>query len=213
MRCKKMVLSGLIVLSFLLGLASASARAQGVDPAEAKADLQRAVDGVLAIVRKPEYKDPAVQPGLMKQVEEKIYAIFDFTAFTAGTVGPRWRNFSQDEKTRLTDAFADLLRATYLSKFEDYNGEDLLYTGESVKGDRVEIATVIRTTDNKQIPMIYRMAKRDTWVVFDVVAEGMSLVQNYRTQFQDALIKESPDQLIVRIKEQADRVRARKASQ
>ena len=210
MGCRKHICAGVIACALLLCFFPVQAGTQGIDPAEAKADLQRAVEDVLTILRTPEYKDPAVRPDLVKQVEEKIYSIFDFTAFAAGTVGPRWKSLSQDEKTRMTDAFAELLRATYLSKFEDYNGEDLRYTGESVKGDRVEISTVIRTTDNKQIPIIYRMTKRDKWMVFDMVAEGMSLVQNYRTQFQDALIKESPDQLIIRIKEQTDKVLAKR---
>ncbi len=209
---KKHILSGLLALALFFCLAQAPANAQSVDPAEAKAALQSDVDAVLTILRKPEYKNPATQPELLKQVEEKIYSIFDFTAFAAGTVGPRWRGFTPDEKTRLTDAFADLLRATYLSKFENYDGEDLLYTGETVKGSTVEVATIIRTTDNKQIPITYRMMKRDKWVVFDVIAEGMSLVQNYRSQFQDALIKETPDQLITRIKDQADKVRAKKVN-
>ena len=201
----------LCVLFACFALHGTCLAAQAPDPAEARADLQQAINRMLEIFRKPEFKDPEKLPDLEREIEAAVHGIFDFTAFAAGTVGPRWRTFSADERSRLTEAFTDLLRATYLSKIDGYDGEEVLYTGETLKGGSVEVATVIKTLDNKQIPITYRMAKRDTWVVFDVVAEGMSLVQNYRSQFQDALLKETPDQLIARIAAQAERIRTKQA--
>ena len=213
MRTFKYIARCLCVFFACFALQGTCLSAQGIDPAEARADLQQAIDQVLEILRKPEFKDLKKHPDLERQMEDAVQGIFDFTAFAAGTVGPRWRTFSADEKTRMTEAFTDLLRSTYLSKFDSYDGEQIIYTGEVVKGDRVEVSTVVRTMDNKQIPITYRMMKRDTWVVFDAVAEGMSLVQNYRTQFQDALIKETPDQLIARIAAQAEKIRTNQSSE
>lgn len=187
------------------------AQAQEPDVAGAKAQLQAAVGQVIAIISDPAYEAPATHDARMKDLEDVIYSIFDFTAFTAGTIGPRWRTFSPEEKQGLEDAFADLLRATYLANFEGYNGEEVLYTGETAKGKTVEVQTVIQT-DKKQIPVNYQLMLRGgKWVVFDVVAEGMSLVQNYRSQFQDALIKDTAAQLITRIETQTVRVRDKSA--
>jgi phospholipid transport system substrate-binding protein len=200
-----------ILLFTCFALQNTKLGAQEIDAAEARADLEQAIEQMLDILRKPEYKNPQTRPELEQQIEAAVFGIFDFTAFAAGTVGPRWRTFSADERSRMTEAFTDLLRATYLGQLENYDGEQILYTGEAVRGNHVEVSTVLQTTDNKQISIIYRMLKRDRWMVFDVVAEGMSLVQNYRSQFQDALVRETPDQLIARIEAQTERIRARQA--
>jgi phospholipid transport system substrate-binding protein len=207
----KLIISSLSLACALCLTFTPAARAQDVDVAGAKAQLQTAVGQVIEILSDPAYNNQATHDAREKDLEAVVYGIFDFTAFTAGTIGPRWRTFSNEEKQGLIDAFADLLRATYLSNFKGYHGEEVLYQGEAVQGKTVEIRTVIQI-DKKQISVNYKLMQRgDTWVVFDVVAEGMSLVQNYRTQFQDALIKDSAAQLIIRIQNQARVVRGKGA--
>ncbi len=86
----------------------------------------------------------------------------------------------------------------------------MLYTGEvsSAKGDRTEVRTVVTMKDGKKVPVAYRMLPKDgKWLVYDVLIENISLVKNYRTQFQDILNTGSPENLIARIKAKAMEVR------
>ncbi|MEI3479767.1 MAG: ABC transporter substrate-binding protein [Bilophila sp.] len=105
-------------------------------------------------------------------------------------MGRNWPTFSEAQKQRFDTAFANLLLITYLDKVQGYNGEKIAYTGEvmSSKGDRAEIQTVVTLSDGKAVPVAYRMMlKNGRWVVYDVLIENVSLIKNYRSQFQDVL--------------------------
>ena len=150
--------------------------------------------------------NPATRRPIRQQIEDEVLHIFDFGEFSSRTVGPRWRTFTPAQKKAFSDAFADLLISTYVNKIDGYNGEQVLYTGEvaSEKGDRVEVRSVITMKDGKKVPVAYRMLpKNGKWMVYDVLIENISLVKNYRTQFQDILNTDSPENLIARIKAKA----------
>ncbi|SBV95292.1 Toluene tolerance, Ttg2 family protein [uncultured delta proteobacterium] len=168
--------------------------------------IRQTVDNVLNIIKKPEMHDPAKKTALLKDVEEQIKTIFDFGEFSARTVGPKWRTFTPDQQRRFEDAFASLLRATYIEKLEGYSGEKVNFTGEivSTKGDKVEVQSSIQMKDNKVIPVSYRLLdKNGLWKVYDVRIENVSLIENYRGQFKDLLLKGSAEDLIKQVEEKA----------
>ncbi|AAS95721.1 MlaC/ttg2D family ABC transporter substrate-binding protein [Nitratidesulfovibrio vulgaris] len=180
----------------------------------ARATLESTVTRVLDILKSPDYRDTAKRDAERNKIEAEIRNIFDYEEFSARTVGANWPSFTADQKNRFTEAFAQLLRATYLEKIDGYNGERIAYTGElaSTKGDKVEVQTAVTLKDGKTVPVAYRMLeKQGRWVVYDVIIEGVSLVKNYRSQFQDLLTKGTPDQLIERVRSKADEVRAKAA--
>lgn len=173
--------------------------------------LQSSVDQILLILEKPEYKNPKTRDPLRKEVETRIRKIFDFSEFSARTVGRNWPNFTEDQKKRFDNAFADLLLATYLDKVEGYNGEKIAYLSEvfSQKGDRAEVKTIVTLADKKAVPVDYRMMlKNDHFVVYDVIIENVSLIKNYRSQFSEVLDKGSPDALIERVESRVKELRA-----
>lgn len=177
-----------------------------------RAAIQTSIDKVLKVLSSPDYQKKENRPALRKEIENYILEIFDFNEFSARTVGVNWKSFSPDQQKRFTDAFAALLRNTYLERLDGYNGEGIKITGEaqSSKGDKAEVETSIVLKDKKTIPVAYRMLlKNGQWYVYDVIVEGMSWVKNYRTQFQDALIKGSPDELITRVLERAEEMRSK----
>ena len=113
-------------------------------------------------------------------------------------------------KKSFSNAFADLLLTTYLNKVDGYNGEQVAYTGEIANAarTRVEVRTEITMKDGTRVPVAYRMmAKDNSWRVYDIIVENLSLVKNYRTQFQDILTSGTPDELIARVRAKADEVR------
>ncbi|MDR2054334.1 MAG: ABC transporter substrate-binding protein [Desulfovibrio sp.] len=190
-----------ICFTFLLwGCLASGAYGVDADASQARRALEVSTGRILACIKNPDYVNPATRAYLRQQIEEEVLHIFDFTEFSFRTVGQRWRTFTPDQQKRFSDAFADLLISTYVNKIDGYNGEQVDYAGEISSGDKVEVRTVITMKDGKKIPVAYRMLpKGDAWRVYDVLIENVSLVKNYRAQFQDILNKDAPDRLIERI--------------
>jgi phospholipid transport system substrate-binding protein len=199
-----------LVLGLLFAAPCLAATSQAPAPSPALQALEISITRILNSIKNPDYVNPAKRGPLRRQIEDEVLHIFDFKEFSSRTVGARWRTFSPDQQSRFSDAFADLLINTYVNKIDGYNGEQVAYVGEtsSPSGDRTEIRTVITMKDGKKVPVSYRMLpKGATWHVYDVLIENISLVMNYRTQFQDILNSASPDQLIERVRSKVLEVR------
>lgn len=197
-----------LTLCALSALLTATALAAPQSPA--RQALETAITGILEDIKSPAYANPATRASMRGRIETDVRKIFDFDEFASRTAGANWRSFTPEQKKAFSNAFADLLLSTYLEKIDGYNGEKILYTGEvsSPSGDRVEVQTDLKLNDGKTIPVAYRMlSKQGDWRVYDVLVEGISLVKNYRTQFQDILSKGTPDQLIARVQDKAREMR------
>ena len=194
----------LALCGLLLAFVLLPSAAQANSPA--RQALETATNRILDFIKNPDYVNPATRRPIRQQIEDEVLHSFDYGEFSSRTVGPRWHTFTPEQKKAFSDAFADLLISTYVNKIDGYNGEQVLYTGEvaSAKGDRVEVRSVITMKDGKKVPVAYRMLpKNGKWMVYDVLIENISLVKNYRTQFQDILNTDSPENLIARIKAKA----------
>ena len=201
-------------LTLCLSLPAFAPAADAAGPSPARKALEVSITRVLDCIKNPDYVNPATRAPLRRQIEDEVLHIFDFGEFSSRTVGPRWKEFTPDQKKRFSDAFADLLLTTYLNKVDGYNGEQVVYTGElaNAAGNRVEARTEITMKDGTRVPVAYRMMTKDSsWRVYDIIVENLSLVKNYRTQFQDILTSASPDELIARVKAKADEVRKQPA--
>lgn len=177
---------------------------------EAQSSLEKSVSAILNDIKNPEYANPETRSKILPQIEQTVRGIFDFGEFSSRTVGPRWKTFSPQEQASFSNAFANLLFATYLNKITGYNGEQIEYTGQTVSQDgrRVEVKTIISLKDGRKIPVAYRMLpKNGQWRVYDVIIENISLVKNYRTQFQNILNTASPAELIAQVEAKAKEVR------
>lgn len=171
--------------------------------------IRQTVNEILDIVKNPEIHDPAKRPALLKAIEDKVTTIFDFTEFSARTVGPKWRQFTDDQKKRFVDAFSSLLRATYIEKVDGYDGEQVNYIGEisNAKGDKAEVQTTLRMKE-KEVPVSYRLLDKDgVWKIYDVRIEKVSLIENYRGQFKEILLKGDPEELIGKVEAKAEEIR------
>jgi len=190
--------------------AASAGAAQDDAGAQARRALETRVNNVTALLQHPGFVNKKSRPDYRMKIEKEIATIFDFTEFTSRAVGSRWNSFTPDQRRNFVEAFMSLLKATYLDRIDAYGGEKVSYIGEQVgaQGDRVEVRTTLKMKDNTILPVNYRMLLKDgNWVVYDVIIENISLVMNYRAQFQELLIKDSPESLIARIHEQARRLR------
>ena len=178
--------------------------AQAASPAHQT--LERVINNVLNLIKDPAYANPATRAGQRAKIEKEARTIFDFGEFSLRTVGARWKTFSPAQQQAFSEAFANLLIPTYVNKIDGYNGEQVAYLGEasSSDGSKVEIRTEVSLKDGRKIPVAYRMLQKNgKWWVYDVLVENLSLVKNYRTQFQDILSNGAPDELIARVQAKA----------
>lgn len=186
--------------------AQAEARAES----EARRSLEHTINQVLAELKKPELKNPATRDAILDQVERIILTLFSFEELSMRTVGPNWKNFSPDQQKRFMETFEDLLRERYLGALEGYSGETVNYLKETPVGsgaDKVQIDTVVTIRD-KTVPVNYRMLNKNRrWMVYDIIIEGVGMVQNYRSQFQAVLQKGAPEELIALVRVKADETR------
>lgn len=206
----KRSVGNLFVTICLMALCAVFAPTSARAASEARAALERVVTQVMAELNKPELKNPATRDAVLNRVEKIIVTLFSPEELSMRTVGPNWRNFTPDQKKRFADAFEDLLRERYTGALEGYAGETVSYTGEAPiggKNDRVQIDTTVNIK-NKPVPVSYRMVKKDRWVVYDMIIEGVSLVQNYRSQFQSVLQKGDAEELIALVRAKAAETRA-----
>lgn len=171
-----------------------------------KETLEVTVNQILDVLREPAYTNEATRGPLRVKIEKLVEAVFDFKEFSARTVGGRWAGFSAEQQARFNEAFARLLLSTYLDRITGYNGEKIDFSSENLsgKGDRAEVPTVVTLADGKRVPVAYRMMLKDgAWVVYDVIIENVSLIKNYRSQFNEILTKGTPDELISRVLDRA----------
>jgi phospholipid transport system substrate-binding protein len=123
--------------------------------------------------------------------------MFDEMEFSRRTLTRNWKKFSPKQQEEFVNLFEQVLEKAYLDKILDYSNEKIVFYKETmIPEDKAEIQSKI-VTSSKEIPIDYRMILKDgKWKVYDVVVENVSLVQNYRTQFNEILADGTPEQLL-----------------
>ena len=183
---------GLILLTFPC-CASAGA---------ARDTVQTEVEKIVATLQKPGFKDQPREEQI-SNIRRIINTVFDYSELSRRTLGRGWKKFSPDQKTKFISLFSELLENTYADRVLAYTDEKIDFGDEvELKKNRVEVKSTIITKSNTSVPLNYRMIQKDgSWKVYDVVIEGISLVQNYRSQFREILAQKSPEELINTLEE------------
>jgi len=167
--------------------------------------LKGAIDRVVKTLDDPEYRGEDKVPARRRAVRKVANDIFDFGEIARRSLARHWQPLTDKQRDEFVMLFADLLERSYISKIELYGGEKILYTGERVEGDQASVATRIITKNGTDVPIDYRMLKRgDRWLVYDVNIEGVSLVSNYRTQFNKIIQTASYNDLVQKMRTKQD---------
>jgi phospholipid transport system substrate-binding protein len=163
--------------------------------------LKSAIDRVVKILEDPGLKGD--DRGAERRVAMGKIAddIFDFNEIARRALARHWQPLTDQQRAEFVSLFRDLLERSYISKIELYGGEKIQYIGERVDGDTASVATRIVTKNGTEVPIDYRLLKRgDRWLVYDVNIEGVSLVSNYRTQFNKIIQTGSFEDLIQKLR-------------
>jgi len=171
--------------------------------------LKASTDRVLRILDDPAFKPEAKLVERRKAVRRIADEIFDFEEMAQRALGQHWRPLTAEQRKEFVPLFADLLDRAYMSTLERYSGEPIQYTAEQVEGDLAVVSTRILTKQGNDIPVAYRMLRHgDRWLIYDVSVEGVSLIANYRTQFNNVIRTSSYDELLKRMRTRIDEFRA-----
>jgi phospholipid transport system substrate-binding protein len=162
--------------------------------------LKGGIDKVIAILSDPALKGPAKKVERQNKLRAVADSFFDWRELSRRALAEHWNKYTPKQQDEFVASFSELLQKTYIRKLEKYNNEKVTYVKEQIEGNQAFINTLVMMKD-KSIPINYIMIKRDQWMVYDVMVEGVSLVKNYRSQFSKVLTKESPEALLQRIKD------------
>lgn len=165
--------------------------------ATAMETVEARTGAVLSILRDPALKEPAKEEIRKEKVITALEDTFDFNVLARMTLGRNWNDFSLEQKKDFIDLYKQILKQAYLHHLLKYENEEITYEKErELSADKAEVSTSI-THNSQKIPVTYRLILRNgTWGVYDVIIEGVSLVKNYRTQFDELLKKNNPTQLL-----------------
>jgi phospholipid transport system substrate-binding protein len=179
-----------------------SAPAQAGPPLE---QLRGQIDRVLKVLDDPEMKRDSRAKDRRVAVRKIAEDIFDFQETAKRSLARHWQPRTPSERDEFVRLFADLLERSYISKIELYGGEKIAYLGDQMEGDQALVRTRIVTKGGTEVPVEYRMLKRgERWLVYDVIIEGVSLVANYRTQFNKIIQTSSYAELVKKMKVKQD---------
>jgi phospholipid transport system substrate-binding protein len=182
-------------LAFLAGPAGTASA--GVPSDQLKTQIER----VIKTLEDPELRKDAKAETRRAAVRKIAEDIFDFGETAKRSLGRHWAARTPAEREEFTQLFADLLERSYLSKIELYGGEKIQFAGDSVEGDIATVKTRIMTKSGSEVPIDYKMLRKgDRWLVYDVVIEGVSLISNYRTQFNKIIQTSSYPELVKKLK-------------
>ncbi|MCX8026569.1 MAG: ABC transporter substrate-binding protein [Thermodesulfovibrionales bacterium] len=166
-----------------------------------KEAVNKTTDKIIEILKDKELKKPANTQQRRNAMRKVVSEIFDFEEMSKRTLAIHWQKRTPSERKEFVSLFTELLERSYVKKIESYTNEKILYLDERIDGDNALVKSKIVTTRNLEVPIDYRLMKKNNkWVVYDVVIEGVSLVNNYRTQFNKIIRQYSYEDLVKRMK-------------
>ena len=176
--------------------------------------LKAPVDRVIRILQDPKLKPDSMAAERRAAIRKEAESIFDFPETAKRALGHHWQSLGAAEQSEFVSLFTDLLERAYLGKIERYSGEPITYTGDSIEGDLATVKTKFTTKQGTEIPIEYRLLRHgDRWQVYDVLIEGVSLIANYRAQFDRIMRTGSYQELARRLRANQAEISAPAGSQ
>jgi len=159
--------------------------------------VQTNVNKVLEVLRDPALKDETAKEIKKAKLRTIYEPMFDEIELAKRSLARNWNALDLAQRQEFVQLFRQVLEKAYIDKILSYTDEKVVFDKETMLAEnQAEVQTRI-VTSSKEIPISYRVILKDgTWKVYDVIVEGVSLVQNYRTQFSDILAKNSPKELL-----------------
>ena len=167
--------------------------------------IKSTVDKALVVLKDPRFKPAAKAKERREQLKQILFARFDFAEMAKRSLGANWRRRTPKEQEEFVRLFTDLLERAYADTIESYRDEKILYVGERLDGGYADISSKVLTSKGEEFSLNYRAHfVGGEWRVYDVVVENISMVNNYRSQFNRVITNASYEELVRRLKDKAD---------
>jgi phospholipid transport system substrate-binding protein len=165
--------------------------------------MKQTTDKILSILSDPTLKDSPKTEERERLIRKTLDERFDWEEMARRSLARYWAQRTEEEKKEFVHLFTDLLEQTYMDKVvEGYSGERIIYEGENIERNYGTLKVRIVTKKNTNIAVEYRLRKGgDPWLIYDVSIEGVSLVDNYRAQFESIMNKVSYANLVKMLKD------------
>ncbi len=174
----------------------------GASPTER---VKEVTDRIIAILSDNSLKSPEKKEEKVKLIKDEINKVFDWEEFSKRTLAQHWQKLTPQQKEEFIKNYQKLLESVYSDKMNAYSGEQVRYEGEEISEQNSIVKVVVLGYKGADIPLIYRLVqKSNQWFVYDVVIEGISLVNNYRSQFNSIMIKSGYEGLLKAIKDKIE---------
>jgi phospholipid transport system substrate-binding protein len=172
-------------------------------------EVKMTVDEVVRIVSDKELKAPQNDAKRRKALKVAIGRIFDFEEMAKRSLAAHWNGRSPAERKEFVQLFTTLLEKSYSGKIESYNQEKIVYLKESGDKEYAEVRSKVVTPKRDEYTLDYRLLnKGGKWLVYDVVIEGVSLVSNYRSQFNKIITGQGYGELVRKLRTKSEEIKA-----
>jgi phospholipid transport system substrate-binding protein len=167
------------------------------------------VDEVVRIVSDAGLKKPQQEPQRRQALKAAISRIFDYTEMAQRSLATHWKDRTPAERQEFVQLFETLLENSYSGKIESYHNEKIVYLGESLDGNHAEVKSKVVAPKGDEYSLDYRLInKGGKWMVYDVVIEGVSLVSNYRGQFNRIINNQGYPGLLKKLRAKSEEIKA-----
>jgi phospholipid transport system substrate-binding protein len=199
MRLKTWILLPIIAVLLLV---SSGLAANAGEPTEA---IRGAVNQGVEILKNAKLDNQKQRVQVIDQLRQIVYPLFDFNEMAMRSLGTHWRHLNPQQRKEFVTTFTELLEKTYADQIELYHGQQVVYNGEKVDGNYAQVDSRIVDKDEQSYSVAYRLHKVDgKWKIYDVLAENISLVNNYRSQFNRVIARSSFEELLKTMKDKAN---------
>lgn len=163
--------------------------------------LMETIDKGFAILKDPSLKGEEKTLERRQMLWKEISPIFNFDEMSKRALGQHWKSRTPEEKKEFVELFTNIMKDAYIGKTDTYSGEKVVIVSEKQDKNYATVQTKIITNKGTEVSVDYNMLNNPgKWTIYDVIIEGVSLVNNYRSQFNNILIKSSYKELIQKIK-------------
>ena len=187
---------GIAVLGLLTGAAGAG------EPLD---KIRETVENVLSVLGDETLQAPERRELRRGKLRQAVQQRFGFEEMARRALGRHWRDLSADQRQEFVALFSDLLERSYVGKIEGTGaGSQVAYPKETIDDEGfASVLTVITNRLGSRAEVEYRLLQRGgntPWMVYDIVIEGVSLINNYRTQFNNIIHRTSYDGLVKQLR-------------
>ena len=168
----------------------------------AREQVQSAIEKVTAILNDPNLKSDAKKSERIERLRQVIFPKFDFAEMAKRSLGSNWQRRTPEEQQEFVKLFRELIENSYVENIDSYNGEKVNIVGEKQEKDFAQVNTKIVNNKGEEFTVDYRLLQSSgDWKIYDVVIENISIVNNYRSQFNRVIAKSSFEDLLQKLRD------------